>query len=128
MARRSNLQSLVQKIEASEQARERAETILATLARTMSVEAGCRNLKIGRTRFQDLRNRMLAAAVCALEEQPGGRPRVPIDPMCKQLTSVRQKIAGLEYELRKAEVHLDLARTPGLLRLRPRTLRKGGRR
>jgi hypothetical protein len=118
----------MQTIEASEQARERAETIVLTLSRTMSVEHGCRTLGIGRTRFQELRNRMLAAAVTALEEQPGGRPRVPIDPMCKQLTSVRHKIAGLEYELKKTQVELDLARTPGLLRLHARKIQKGNRR
>ena len=127
MARRSNLQSLMEQIEASEQARERAKTILDTLTRTVSVEAGCRTLKVGRTRFQDLRRRMLAAAVTALEEKPGGRPRVPIDPVCKRLTSMRHTIAGLEYELRKTEVQLDLARTPGL-RLDARRLKKGGRR
>ena len=44
MGRKSEMQTLVDLVEASAQARERAKAILLTLARTWSVQAGCRRL------------------------------------------------------------------------------------
>ena len=61
MGRRSEMPLLVDSIEASPQARKRAEVILKTLARQCSVQQGCFELGVGRTRFQDLRQRMIGA-------------------------------------------------------------------
>jgi hypothetical protein len=102
---------LVESIEASPQARERAKVILLTLAQKWSVQAGCRWLRVGRTRFQDLRQRMLAAAVAALEERAAGRPRSQVTRTCRQLSTLRRRLAELEQELRRTQAELDVARS-----------------
>ena len=67
MGRKSEMPLLIDRIEASPLARERAKVMLQTLARQCSVQSGCTTLGMGRTRFQDLRRRMIGAAVGALE-------------------------------------------------------------
>ncbi len=54
MGRRSEAEPLVDRTQASGQARERAKVILLTLGRDVSVREGCERLRISRTRFQDL--------------------------------------------------------------------------
>jgi len=113
---------------ASEPARERAEVILRTLAGACSVEIGCRKLHVGRTRFQELRRRVLAAAVAAVEERPTGRPRSPVDQTRRALPGLRRQLLSLEQDLRLAQTELDIARStagPAVLR---RLAQKGGRR
>ncbi len=75
MGRRSEMETLVERTEASPEARERTKVILLTLARHWSVQDGCAHLGVKRTRFQDLRRRMLCGATRALEEGAAGRPR-----------------------------------------------------
>lgn len=105
------MQTRVDATGASPQARERAKVILATLAGTMSVQKGCRRLGVGRTRFQDLRRRLLGAAVGALEEKPAGRPRVRVARTCRQLAALRRRLASVEQELVRTQVELDIARS-----------------
>jgi hypothetical protein len=105
------MHTLVESIEASPQARERAKVILLTLARKWSVQAGCRWLRVGRTRFQDLRQRMLGAAVAALEERAAGRPRSQVQRTCRQLSTLRRRLVELEQELRRTQAELDVARS-----------------
>jgi len=133
MARRSDLHRLVDRNEqASPEARERAKVILLTLAGTMSVEQACRWLHIGRTRFQDVRRRMLAAAVAALEEKPAGRPRSQLEKTRRGLPAWRRRLESLEHELRIAQAELDIARSgagpAAARRVAARSARKGGRR
>jgi hypothetical protein len=105
------MHTLVESIEASPQARERAKVILLTLAQKWSVQAGCRWLRVGRTRFQDLRQRMLGAAVAALEERAAGRPRSQVQRTCRQLSTLRRRLVELEQELRRTQAELDVARS-----------------
>ena len=128
MGRKSEMQTLVDTIEASPQVRERASVILQTLARQCSVQTGCRCLGVGRTRFQDLRRRMMSAAVGALEEQPAGRPRLQVARTCRQLSTLRRRLAELERELRRSQVELDLARSEAGAAVTARLAAKGGRR
>ena len=128
MARRSDLHTLVDTIEASPQARERAKVILLTLAKKWSVEAGCRWLRVGRTRFQDLRRRMLGAAVGALEERAAGRPRIRVAKTCRQLATLRRKLAALEQELRRAQAELDIVQSDAGPAVTARRAAKGGQR
>jgi hypothetical protein len=119
---------LVESIEASPQARERAKVILLTLAQKSSVQAGCRWLGVGRTRFQDLRQRMLAAAVAALEERAAGRPRHPVQRTCRQLSTLRRRLGELEQELRRTQAELDVARSEAGAAVSARLAAKGARR
>jgi hypothetical protein len=119
---------LVESIEASPQARERARVILLTLSRESSVQAGCRWLRVGRTRFQDLRQRLLGAAVASLEERPAGRPRSPVERTCRNLSTLRRRLVELEQELRRTQAELDVARSEAGAAVSARLAAKGVRR
>ena len=120
--------SLVETVEASPQARERAQVILQTLTRQCSVQRGCETLGMGRTRFQDLRRRMMRAAVGALEERPVGRPRLQVARTCRQLSTLRLRLGELERDLRKSQAELDIARGEAGPAVQVRLAAKGGRR
>ncbi len=122
------MQTLVDTIEASPQARERAQVILLTLSRKCSVQTGCRRLGVGRTRFQDLRQRMLGAAVGALEERAAGRPRNQVERTCRNLSTLRRRLRGLEHELRRTQAELDIARSEAAAAVTARLAAKGDRR
>ena len=111
MGRRSEMATLVERTEASPEARERTKVILLTLARHWSVQDGCARLGVGRTRFQDLRRRMLRGAARALEEGAAGRPRRHEDRAYGETRGLRRRIAELERELRRSEAELDIARS-----------------
>lgn len=109
MAGRSDLSALIDRLPASAAARERTEMILSTLGRQRSVDEACVCLGIGRTRFQDLRRRLLEAAVGALEERAAGRPRLPRESDDPEKKSLRRRVAELEGELHRLRIELDLA-------------------
>jgi hypothetical protein len=118
----------VDTIEASPQARERAKVILLTLAGKCSVQSGCRQLGVGRTRLQDLRRRLLEAAVRVLEERAAGRPRIRVGRTCRQLATLRRRLVGLEHELRRTQAELDIARSEAGMAVTARLAAKGARR
>jgi hypothetical protein len=122
------MRRLVDGLEASEQARERGKVILSSLARECSVAAACRVLGMGRTRFQDLRKRMLRAALAALEERPAGRPRVAVARTCRQAAQLRRRLALLEHELLCAQAELDVARSAAGPAVKARLIAKRGAR
>ena len=128
MARTSNMNTLVEKVEASPQARERARVILTTLAKRCSVQAGCTRLGIRRTHFQDMRRRMIEAAVRALEDRPSGRPRIRVQQTCRQLAQLRRRLATMEMDLRRTQVELEIARSEAGAAVSARLAAKGGRR
>ncbi|MHC4850059.1 MAG: helix-turn-helix domain-containing protein [Planctomycetota bacterium] len=102
------MEPLVEAIEASEPARERAKVLLLTIAGQWSVQQGCEHLGLSRTRLQDLRRRMLEAAVGALEGGAAGRPRrrKPREEAC--LEQLRAQVVSLTHELRLARAEVDL--------------------
>ena len=119
---------LIDSIEASPQARDRAKVILLTLARQCSVRQGCFTLGVGRTRFQDLRERMIGAAVGALEDRPVGRPRLQVAQTCRQLSTLRRRLVAIERELKRSQTELDIARSEAGPAVLARLGVKGGRR
>jgi len=128
MGRRTDMDRLVEAIEASPKARERAKVILLTLAQKWSVQAACRWLRVGRTRFQDLRQRMLGAAVAALEERASGRPRSQVQRTCRHLSTLRRRLVELEHELRRTQAELDIARSEAAVAVTTRLAAKRVRR
>ena len=86
--------------------------MLLTLAGQWSVKDAMARLSISRTRFQDLRRRMLEGAVAALEVGPMGRPRAPRRDEDEQTTHLRRRIVELEHEIKLVRTSLDLARSP----------------
>lgn len=93
---------LVARTQASALARERLTVMLLTLSRQWTVEEGCRRLGMKRTRFQDLRRRVLQAGAEALEGGVRGRPR-----------NVQRQVdeSGLDREVSQLRRRLRVART-----------------
>jgi hypothetical protein len=102
------MEPLVEAIEASESARERAKVLLLTLSGQWSVREGCERLRLSRTRLQDLRRLMLEAAVRALEGGAAGRPacRKPLEEA--RVARLRAELSALARELRVARAQLEL--------------------
>ncbi len=100
--------SLVQGIQASEEARERTKVMLLTLAGQWTVRDGCDRLGIGRTRFQDLRREMLAAAVEVFERGRPGRPRRRAPRESRRTRELEQQVCALSLEAQRLRAQLDL--------------------
>jgi hypothetical protein len=103
------METLVQGIEVSEVARERAKVMLLTLGGQWSVRDGYERLGMKRTRFQDLRRQMLRAAVGALEGGASGRPRRRARGDAACVTRLRSQVRELTHELRLVRAQLDVA-------------------
>lgn len=104
----------VEKLAGSEQARQRLQVILQTLAGTCRVQDGCERLKLSETRFHQLRLEALQAAVDQLELRPAGRPaQPPEDPRLAALTAENEQ---LKRQLQAAQTREEIALVlPGLL-------------
>jgi hypothetical protein len=93
----------------SAQAKERAEVILATLAGTCRMEEACRRLGVGKTRFHQLRQELLQAAVASQEPKPVGRPRAEPAPQAAAVAALEQRVVELEVAARTAQVREEIA-------------------
>lgn len=100
---------LLERAWANEPARERAKVMLLTISGQWSVRDGYERLGMGRTRFQDLRRRMLDAAVASLEPGCVGRPRGPTRREPRQVRRLRHEVAELTNELSRVRTLLDLS-------------------
>lgn len=101
--------SYVQQLPGSEQARQRAEVILQTLAGTTPVQQACALLGVGETRFHQLRQEMLTAAIEALEARPSGRPAQVVPPAAAPLQQLQEQLSQLQVDLRVAQVREEIA-------------------
>jgi hypothetical protein len=102
---------LVDGTRASADARERTKVMLLTLSGPWSVRDGCERLGIRRTRFQDLRRRMIEGAVQALERGPAGRPQRRTNDACPESQELLRRVVELEHELRRMQAEFDIARS-----------------
>ena len=128
MGRRSKVETLVDAVERSEVARERAKVILLTMGGGWSVREGFERLGVSRTRFQDLRRRMLDFACHALEERPAGRPRSRPGEPDGEVVELQQEFGRLRHELVLLESELAIARSEVGPAVATRLAQKAGRR
>lgn len=124
MGRRSQATELLRQTGASRTARERVRVMLLTLAGTWSVKEGLERLHLSRTRFQQLRSRMLSEAVWALEFGEPGRPRREDAPESAATEALRAEVARLERELRRVHTSLEIAQSEAGEAVRRRLLAK----
>jgi hypothetical protein len=87
----------------SEDAKARAETVLAYLARELTAEEACARLGIGASRFHEIVNQSLQGLVEANEPGTAGRPRESTEED-ERLTASRARVTQLEQELRIAKL------------------------
>lgn len=109
---------LVEGLEGSPLAIQKAKIILQTLSGERTVKDACEELGIVESMFYKLRDRTLKELVESLEPRPVGRP--PQSPQeSPELTELREKIAQLEAELKLAKLRAELAELQGKKIWRP---------
>ena len=124
MGRKSMTEPLLEPIQASDVARERVKVVLLTLCGDWSVNDALDSLSLSRTRFQDLRRKMLEEAVHALEPQTMGRPRKKRSPKDARVAALEDQVTDLRSELARVRARLELAEGPAALSVRQRVLHK----
>jgi hypothetical protein len=102
--------ALVHNLEGSEQAKQRLEVILETIAGRLTIEQACQRLGIGEAMFHRLRTEVLEAGLARLEPRPMGRPRQPTTPEQRRSADLEQQLAQLESELKLAAVREEITR------------------
>jgi hypothetical protein len=97
----------VERLEGSEQAKERLHIVLQTLAGQCRVQQACARLDICPQRFHQLRQQLLQAALDSLEPRPAGRPGRPVpDP---DVAELHQTVQQLQVQLQSAQVREEIA-------------------
>lgn len=100
---------LVDRVEGSDAARERARVILEVLGGDLAVAEACHKLGIGEARFHQLRERFLEEGVKGLEPRFGGRPAKVEREGQAQVRELEERVAQLEKELKAAEIKTRIA-------------------
>ena len=103
---------LVNRLSGSEEAKVRLKVILETVGGSRTIEDACRELDISRSRFFELRERVLQAAVADLELKPRGRPVEKPDP-----EALKQRLEALEAEHERLFDELQIAHVREEIRL-----------
>lgn len=107
---------LVDKVEASEQARLRLKVILQTIAGELTIPQACEQLDLGEARFHELRSEWLQYAAKGLEPKPLGRPAQSTPQDQAEIKRLRERAENLELHLQAARVREQIALTmPHLL-------------
>src|SRR5688500_5545189 len=94
---------LVDRVDASEQAKRRLQAILGQIAGEQSVEDACAVMGVGESVFFELRASVLQAAADRLEPGRPGRPP-------KETSEVDDRLSALEEEMKLARIELHAAR------------------
>lgn len=112
MARPVMGSDLVNKLSGTEEAKARLKVILDTVAGHRTIEQACTDLGISRSRFFELRDRVLQAAVSDLEPKPPGRPAKKVD-----VEAVQCRLKELEAEQERLLLDLEIAHVREEVRL-----------
>jgi hypothetical protein len=100
---------LVDRLEASEEAKERLKTILETITGETSVLEARERLGVSDTRFYQLRDEVLKAGLMRMEPAPRGRPRKEAPESAAELERLREENESLKQALEKERVRTVLA-------------------
>ena len=111
MARPPEGPKLVDRLEGADESKKRLRAILETIAGQRSVDEACSALGISPARFHELRNKILQAALVALEPQPAGRPRAPSDEQDPRIAELEAELKDLKIEVAAAKVREEIALT-----------------
>jgi transposase-like protein len=100
--------ALVEHLEGSDNAKERLELILSTLAGQISVVAAAEELGISEAMFYKVRNRVLQVCLEDLEPKPLGRPPVRLTEAQQQRQELETQVTALQRELAAQSVRVEL--------------------
>jgi transposase len=81
-------------------ARQRAELIFKVRSGQMTARAAAETLGISRQQYYQWEQRALQALLCALEDQPTGRPKTPADP---EKEALQRRVQQLEQRVQEQE-------------------------
>ena len=101
--------SMLKRLRGTTSAKERVTVILENLGGALPVAAAFTRMRVSRTLFYNLRMRMLAAALRALEPRPRGRPLVEMPKQERRIQELEEKILHLEEDLAFTRVREELA-------------------
>lgn len=112
MARPAMGTDLLNKLSGSEEAKTRLKVILETVAGRMTIEEASTELGISRSRFFELRDQVLQAAMSDLEPKPRGRPVKPVDA-----EALQRRVQEIEAEGERMLTELRIANLREEIRL-----------
>jgi len=92
----------VEDLNASDDAKLKLKTVMATLTGEKSIEEACEELGVEKSAFFKMRDRALVGALHGLEPKQVGRPR-------KEKTTDQERIEDLEEELQEMRIDLEAA-------------------
>lgn len=100
----------VDRVPGSDEARNRLRIILATLTGEKTIPEACAELRIGESRFHELRNAFLAKGVESLEPKPLGRPPDPgPSDMERENLRLHRENEQLKLEVQAAQIREEIA-------------------
>jgi len=86
-------------------ARQRAELILQVRSGQMTASQAAKTLGISRQAYYQWERRALQAMMNALEDQPSGRPKIPVDV---EKQNLNDRIQELEHQLQQHQQRQEL--------------------
>lgn len=101
--------ALVTQLAGSEMAQQRLQQIVRALAGQTSVPEACAELGVGESRFHQLRQEALEAALAALEPRPTGRPPQASVPGAARIAELEEELRELRWELQACRIREELA-------------------
>jgi len=107
--RRPSGPEAVERVSGSEQARQRARTLLETITGSCRVLEACQRLEISEQRFDQLRARLLEAVVASMEPGHAGRPARKPSPEEEQIAELKRQLAELEVKLQAEKARTEIA-------------------
>lgn len=99
----------IDKLVGEREAKERLKAILATLCGDKRLLEACAEMDIGETRFHQLREIALQAALDAITRRPAGRPSLTSLSEADQVRRQAERIEELELALHEAQVREEIA-------------------
>lgn len=111
---------LIDALEGSAEAKERARVILETISGSRTVSDACEALGIEETRFHELRREALEGLLGALAPRPAGRPPVAREPRDERIRELERELKLKEVDLKAAELRTEIAL------VMPQVLQDGG--
>jgi hypothetical protein len=100
---------LVDSLEASGEARQRLKVILRTVTGELSVPEACERLGVCESRFHELREEALSAALSGLEPKKAGRKPKQVPAGQAEIESLKAQLDELKTELRFSHAREELA-------------------
>jgi hypothetical protein len=99
----------IDKLKGSPETKERLKAILDTLYGEARVLEVCAQLGLGETRFHQLREAALQAALTAIEPRPAGRPSRTTSTEAERIDALERRVRELEQALHEAQVREEIA-------------------